>query len=84
MVVCSLYPDTISRNAEIIVGACDALPGFQPTVVGGDGDAVQNCEPITLEFILTEFIVSNQVFVGYWPDQDTVVVAHQGTDPTKL
>jgi hypothetical protein len=23
-------------------------------------------------------------FVGYWPSQDTVVVAHQGTDPTKL
>ncbi|KAI1789485.1 alpha/beta-hydrolase [Ganoderma leucocontextum] len=23
-------------------------------------------------------------FVGYWPDQNAVVVAHQGTDPTQL
>ncbi|KAJ3570272.1 hypothetical protein NP233_g4513 [Leucocoprinus birnbaumii] len=46
--------------------ACDALPGFQPTLVGGDGNAVQF------------------FFVGYWPDQNTVVVAHEGTDPTQL
>ena len=25
-----------------------------------------------------------KVFVGYWPAQDTVVVAHEGTDPTQL
>ena len=25
-----------------------------------------------------------QVYVGYWPDQNSVVVAHEGTDPTKL
>ena len=24
--------------------ACDALPGFQPTLTGGDGNAVQLCE----------------------------------------
>lgn len=24
------------------------------------------------------------VFVGYWPDQNAVVVAHQGTNPTQL
>ncbi|KAI0311771.1 alpha/beta-hydrolase [Amylostereum chailletii] len=46
--------------------ACDALPGFQPTLTGGDGSSVQ------------------LFFVGYWPDQDTVVVSHEGTDPTKL
>ncbi|KAF9465013.1 alpha/beta-hydrolase [Collybia nuda] len=46
--------------------ACRALPGFQPTLVGGDGNAIQI------------------YFVGYWPTQNTVVVAHQGTDPTKL
>jgi hypothetical protein len=28
--------------------------------------------------------MSLSVFVGYWPDQDTVVVAHEGTDPTQL
>ncbi|KAI0670760.1 alpha/beta-hydrolase [Trametes maxima] len=46
--------------------ACDALPGFQPTLTGGDGAAIQ------------------QFFVGYWPEQNSVVVAHEGTDPTKL
>ncbi|KAI0311772.1 lipase class 3 family protein [Amylostereum chailletii] len=46
--------------------ACSALPGFQPTLTGGDGNSVQ------------------YFFVGYWPEQNTVVVAHQGTDPTEL
>ncbi|RDX53274.1 alpha/beta-hydrolase [Lentinus brumalis] len=46
--------------------ACNALPGFQPTLIGGDGNAVQ------------------LFFVGYWPQQNSVVVAHQGTDPTAL
>jgi len=26
----------------------------------------------------------SQDFVGYWPSKDTVVVAHEGTDPTQL
>ncbi|KAJ3485781.1 hypothetical protein NLI96_g4725 [Meripilus lineatus] len=43
--------------------ACNAIPGFQPTIMGGDGGAVQ------------------YYFVGYWPSQNSVVVAHQGTDP---
>ncbi|KAJ8461787.1 hypothetical protein ONZ45_g18174 [Pleurotus djamor] len=46
--------------------ACNALPGFQPTLIGGDGNAVQI------------------YFVGFWPAQSTVVVAHEGTDPTKF
>lgn len=27
-----------------MIEACKALPGFQPTLVGGDGNAVQICE----------------------------------------
>ncbi|KAI0822301.1 alpha/beta-hydrolase [Trametes gibbosa] len=46
--------------------ACDALPGFQPTLTGGDGNAVQ------------------RFFVGYWPDQNSVVVSHEGTDPIQF
>lgn len=46
--------------------ACQALPGFEPTLVGGDGDG-------------TQFF-----FVGFWPAQSAVVVAHQGTDPLEL
>ncbi|EKM81044.1 hypothetical protein AGABI1DRAFT_105879 [Agaricus bisporus var. burnettii JB137-S8] len=46
--------------------ACDATSDFQPTLVGGDGNAIQI------------------FFVGYWPSQDTIVVGHEGTDPTKF
>ncbi|PFH52214.1 hypothetical protein AMATHDRAFT_140728 [Amanita thiersii Skay4041] len=46
--------------------ACSALPGFEPTLVGGDGNAVQI------------------FFVGFYPAKNTIVVAHQGTDPNQL
>lgn len=46
--------------------ACEAVPGFQVSLTGGDGDGIQ------------------YYYVGYWPSGDTVVVAHQGTDPTQL
>ncbi|KAI0824923.1 alpha/beta-hydrolase [Trametes gibbosa] len=46
--------------------ACNAIPGFQTHLTGGDGNTVQ------------------YYFVGYWPSQDAVVVAHQGTDPTQF
>ncbi|KAF9785227.1 Alpha/Beta hydrolase protein [Thelephora terrestris] len=47
-------------------GACSAVPGFQPTLTGGDGDDV----PL--------------YFVGYWPQQNSVIVSHEGTDPTQF
>ncbi|EJF63436.1 alpha/beta-hydrolase [Dichomitus squalens] len=46
--------------------ACDANPTFQPTLVGGDGNEIQN------------------FFVGFWPDQNSVVVGHEGTDPVQF
>ncbi|EIN13713.1 alpha/beta-hydrolase [Punctularia strigosozonata HHB-11173 SS5] len=46
--------------------ACDANPGFNATLTGGDGNGVQF------------------FFVGFWPEGKSVVVAHQGTDPTKF
>ncbi|KAK7690030.1 hypothetical protein QCA50_006674 [Cerrena zonata] len=46
--------------------ACKAIPGFQPTLTGGDGNDVQ------------------LYFVGYWPSQNSVVISHQGTDPTQF
>ncbi|EDR15152.1 uncharacterized protein LACBIDRAFT_291657 [Laccaria bicolor S238N-H82] len=45
---------------------CDSLPGFEPTLIGGDG------------------ITTQIYFVGYWPDQNTIVVSHEGTDPIHL
>ncbi|EGN98489.1 hypothetical protein SERLA73DRAFT_56451 [Serpula lacrymans var. lacrymans S7.3] len=46
--------------------ACQAVPGFQVSLTGGDGDSIQ------------------YYYVGYWPTQNAVVVAHQGTDPTQF
>jgi len=46
--------------------ACSALPGFLPTLRGGDGGVIQ------------------YFYVGFWPDQSAIVVAHQGTDPLKI
>ncbi|KAF8718981.1 hypothetical protein AX14_011605 [Amanita brunnescens Koide BX004] len=60
------YCSTSSLSSWGCGQACAALSGFQPTLVGGDGNAVQI------------------FFVGYWPDKNSVVVAHEGTDPTKL
>jgi len=46
--------------------ACEANPGFDLTLNGGDGDDVQYW------------------YVGYWPSEEAVVVAHEGTDPTQF
>ncbi|KAG2028438.1 Alpha/Beta hydrolase protein, partial [Suillus americanus] len=46
--------------------ACEAVPGFEVSLTGGDDNRVQ------------------YYYVGYWPTENTVVVAHEGTDPTQL
>lgn len=44
--------------------------------------------PFLLSALLSVFCLSDALpiidFVGYWPDQKAVVVAHEGTDPTRL
>lgn len=60
------YCPTSKLNGWNCGTICKALPGFQPTLIGGDGNAVQI------------------YFVGFWPAQNTIVVAHEGTDPTKF
>ncbi|KAG2037817.1 Alpha/Beta hydrolase protein [Suillus americanus] len=46
--------------------ACEAVPGFEVSLTGGDDNNIQ------------------YYYVGYWPTENTVVVAHEGTDPTQL
>jgi len=45
---------------------CDAVPGFETSLVGGDGADT----PL--------------FFVGFDPNSNSVVVGHQGTDPSKV
>ncbi|KAG1770869.1 Alpha/Beta hydrolase protein [Suillus placidus] len=51
--------------------ACEAVPEFEVSLTGGDDNSIQYC---------THFAD----YVGYWPTENTVVVAHEGTDPTQL
>ncbi|KAL6303473.1 alpha/beta-hydrolase [Sparassis latifolia] len=57
--------------SDIVTGwqcgeACAAVPGFEVSLTGGDGNALQ------------------LYYVGYWPQENAVVVAHEGTDPTQF
>ncbi|KAF9221636.1 alpha/beta-hydrolase [Gyrodon lividus] len=54
--------------------ACQVVPEFQVSLIGGDGNDIQYCK--TFSF--------SRHYVGYWPSENSVVVAHQGTDPTQL
>ena len=76
----------VSDLIYLIAEACSAIPGFQPALTGGDGDSVPFCEypdicTLSVDLILTpDFLV----FVGYWPQQNSVIISHEGTDPTQL
>lgn len=64
---------------------CDAVPGFEPTLTGGDADAVELCKSwdiCTHGGYLTN--AGYKGYVGYWPEANAVVVAHEGTDPFEL
>lgn len=66
--------------------ACSANTGFVPSISGGDGNGVQFCKNLyfALQVVIQVFNFDCLGYVGYWPTQNTVVVAHQGTDPTQL
>jgi hypothetical protein len=64
--------------------ACDALPGFEPTLTGGDGDGVQLCTSLSCPWPTATLNCARAVFVGYWPSQNTIIVSHEGTDPLAL
>jgi len=70
--------------------ACNALPGFLPTLIGGQPDDFQFCKhrfaflslsPASYFLDLIKMLLD---FVGYWPAQSSVVVAYQGTNPKEL
>lgn len=67
-------------------GTCKALPGFEPTLIGGDGNLVQICMFFSFQTAQSHRVLNpfSTDFVGYWPAENTIVVSHEGTDPTKL
>ncbi|OJA21363.1 hypothetical protein AZE42_10024, partial [Rhizopogon vesiculosus] len=50
---------------------CDANPNFKPVASGGNGDSVQ-------------YWAGTSGFVGYDPNLHTVIVSHQGTNPSEI
>jgi hypothetical protein len=77
---------------------CDATPGFVTSLVGGDGGDTPKCElsmsmsnsvlQTHYHHITTRIIIDSPwaslVYVGFDPTSNSVVVAHQGTDPSKI
>lgn len=62
--------------------ACKLIPGFVPYATGGDGGKIPLC---MLTFLIPCLFAHRFLgFVGWWPALSTVVVSHEGTDPTQL
>ena len=82
---CSVESGVLIDHSE----ACRALPSFELTLFGGDGNIVQTCKSLQnmwnpRPMLYLDANCCNLDFVGYWPPKKTVIVAHQGTDPLAL
>jgi hypothetical protein len=66
-----------------ILANCQANSDFIPVASGGDGSSVQFCETYIVA-IATKLTWPFQGYVGFSPSQATVIVAHQGTDTSKM
>lgn len=75
------------KRQLLFVVNCEANPNFNVTTAGGDGNIVQHCTRVhrTMRFSLMAICMLTRSigYVGYDPDQDTVIVAHEGTDFNK-
>lgn len=54
------------------------------TLVGGDGNAIQICKIFRIKNRVTDSVWHFADFVGFSPSQNSIIVAHEGTDPTQL
>ena len=66
---------------------CQANPNFEIFDAGGDGNAIQFCMNVRRAVNFTSSVVCLLTpsigFVGYDPDLDTVIVAHQATNTSQ-
>lgn len=66
---------------------CNANPGFKPVASGGNGNSIQYCKTLTSYIASLTYawvIFERAGYVGYDPNLNTVVVSHQGTDPSGM
>ena len=66
------------------IANCEANQGFQPSASGGDGTYTQFCEQWLAFGKDNKNRDPHLGYVGFDPDHDTVIVAHQGTNPASL
>jgi hypothetical protein len=73
----------VLRCRLLSVANCQANPNFKPFAAGGDGDAVQYCTSVhrTMRFFIALCVLTRSIgYVGYDPDRNTVIVAHEPTN----
>lgn len=65
-----------------LLADCQANPDFKPIASGGNGASVQFCKFLYLLLFIVDYYILG--YVGYSPSLNEVIVAHQGTDISKL
>lgn len=81
------YCSPASVTALSCGAPCDAINKVKVLTAGGDEGATPRCELGIISFADVSLISGYSLlidFVATDPDSQTVVVAHQGTDPEKL
>ena len=72
------------RSRFLSVANCQANPNFKPFAAGGDGNAVQYCTSVhrtMIFFFIAVCVLTRSIgYVGYDPDRNTVIVAHEPTN----
>lgn len=67
---------------------CQANPNFMPFAASGDGDGIQYCTGVhrimRFVFMVVCVLTWSIGYVGYDPDRNTVIVAHEATNLTQM
>ena len=83
----TISEEWVLKRQLFLVVNCEANPNFNVTTADGDGNIVQYCTHVhrimRFCFMAIRMLTRSIGYVGYDPDQDTVIVAHQGTDFNK-
>jgi hypothetical protein len=61
-----LFSFSVATKVFTLTAICNALPGFQPTLIGGDGNAVKFVGVNLISFSFKR-PAPFAVFVGFWP-----------------
>ena len=83
LVAVSTSGDVCPCTDFIAIASCEANSDFELAVTGGDGSEVQYCKPCASILSASSLTVFAD-YIGFSPSLNSIIVTHQGTDPTKL